>query len=316
LERGDAIFVAGGGGFEAAAIARRLRALGFENLVGGDGADPDLRDPARVDAFFAAVRPRYVFLTGGRSGGIACNQRRPADLMLDNLRVETAVIGAAHRYGVERLLYLGSSCMYPRECDQPMRPDSLLTGPLEPTSRSYALAKLAGLELCRAFASQHRAAFFTVIPANVFGPGDDASSESAHVIGALLGRMHEAKCRGAAEVAVWGSGRARRDFLFVEDLANACVYAMQRYPGVEPLNVSGGLDLSIRELAERIQKVVGFPGRLVFDADRPDGAPTKLLDGEPLRQLGWNATTPLEEALAVTYRALVAREGSGAGSHA
>jgi GDP-L-fucose synthase len=214
---------------------------------------------------------------------------------------------AAHRFGSKRLLYLASACIYPRECRQPMRPEDLWSGPLEPTSRGYASAKLAALELCQALASQHGAPFVAAIPANPFGPGEDVSPETGHVVGALLARMHEAKQRGAPEVVVWGSGRARRDFLYVEDLAEACMLVMERYSGSGSVNLSAGCDIAIGELAERIRKVVGFDGEVRFDASRPDGAPAKLLDGSALRALGWQPRTPLDDALAETYRWLRTR---------
>ena len=307
------IFVAGERDFLGAALARRLRVEGCEHLLGEGGAAPDLRDAASVDAFFAAERPELVFLLGGRSGGIARNQRAGAELMLDNLLVETSVVRAALRHGTRKLLYLAAACIYPRECDQPMRPEQLGSGPLEPTSAPYALAKWAGLELCRALARQGGASFVCAIPANPFGPGDSTDPEDAHVVGALLARMQQAKRRGDAEVVVWGSGRARRDFLYVDDLADACVFLMERFAGPDPINVSGGSDVSIGEVAERIQKVVGFTGRLRFDASRPEGAPRKLLDGEPLRRLGWVPRTSLDDALAATQRWLLEREAGAAG---
>jgi GDP-L-fucose synthase len=302
------IFVAGERDFVGASLARRLRAAGCERLLGEGDAAPDLRDAAAVDAFFARQRPELVFLLGGRSGGIARNQREGAELMLDNLLVQTAVVRAAQRHGARKLLYLAAACVYPRECEQPMRPEQLGTGPLEPTSGPYALAKWAGLELCRAFARQTGARFVSAIPANPFGPGDSTDPEDAHVVGALFQRMHHAKRRGDAEIVVWGTGRARRDFLYVDDLADACVFLMERFEGPDPINVSGGSDVSIGEVAERIQKVVGFAGRLRFDASRPEGAPRKLLDGEPLRRLGWAPRSSLDDALAATYRWLLERE--------
>jgi GDP-L-fucose synthase len=301
MDRAARIWIAGDGRFLGCALARRLRAAGLEPVVGGDGA-PDPRDAAAVDAFFARERPDYVFLLGGRSGGIARNEREPADLMLDNLRIETAVLAAAHQHGVRKLLYLAAACIYPRECEQPMRPGQLGTGPLEPTSEAYAMAKWAGLVLCRAYARQYGAPFIVAIPANPFGPGAATTPEDAHVVEALLQRVHEARERGEPQVVVWGSGAPRRDFLYVDDLADALCFLMERYDGPEPINVSGGGELSIRELAERVVKTVGFEGRLRFDASRPDGAPRKALDGGPLRALGWRPTTPLDEALAATWR--------------
>jgi GDP-L-fucose synthase len=312
VERGARIFVAGSERFVGAALARRLAAAGYA-VVGAGAAAPDLRDARAVDAFFARERPDGVLLLGGRSGGIARNLREPASLMLDNLQIETAVIPAAHRHGVRKLVYLAAACIYPRECEQPMRPEQLGTGPVEPTSEPYAMAKWAGLVLCRAFAAEHGAPFVTAIPSNPFGPGDDTRSEDAHVVGALLRRMHEARLRGDPEVVVWGSGRARRDFLYVDDLADALVFVLERWEdAATPVNVSGGSEISIGELAERVQKAVGFPGRLVFDARRPDGAPRKALDGEPLARLGWTAKTPLDDALAATYRWLLEGERGAA----
>jgi GDP-L-fucose synthase len=308
------IFVAGGGALVGDALLRRLRDAGFVNLLGVGDTEPDLRDGDAVDEFFANERPDYVFLLGGRSGGIARNLREPAELMLDNLRIETALIPAAHRHGVRKLLYLAAACIYPRDCEQPMRPAQLGSGPVEPSSEPYAMAKWAGLVLCRAYARQYGARFIATIPANPFGPGDETRSEDAHVVGALIRRMHQAKERGDAEVIVWGTGRARRDFLFAPDLADALVFLMQRYDGEEPINVSGASDVAIGELAACIQKVVGFPGRLRFDASRPDGAPRKTLDGEPLRALGWSPRHALEEALTTTYRWFVESE-SGAAAH-
>jgi len=311
LERDARIFVAGSPRFVGAALLRRLRAAGHANLIGLGADAPDLRHAPSVDTFFVRERPDYVFLLGGRSGGIQRNQREPASLMLDNLAIETAVLPAAQRHGVRKLVYLAAACIYPRECEQPMRPAQLGAGPVEPTSEAYAMAKWAGLVLCRALAQEHGSRFVTAIPANPFGPGDDTRSEDAHVVGALLRRMHEAKRRGDAEVAIWGSGRARRDFLFVDDLADALLFAMERWDdAATPFNVSGGSDLSIGEVAEAIQKTVGFTGRLVLDATKPDGAPRKTLDGSALATLGWTAKTPLADALAATYRAFLAEEAA------
>jgi len=311
LEKGARSFVAGSPRFVGAAVARRLAEAGHATPLGVGSGGPDLRDAADVDRFFAREKPAYVFLLGGRSGGIERNRREPASLMLDNLAVETAVLAAAQRHGVRKLVYLAAACIYPRECEQPMRPAQLGTGPVEPTSEAYATAKWAGLLLCRALAAEHGARFVTAIPANPFGPGDDTRSEDAHVVGALVRRMHDAKVAGAAEVVVWGTGRARRDFLFVDDLADALVFAMDRWDDTAtPFNVSGASDVSIGELAERVQKAVGFPGRLVFDASRADGAPRKTLDGSALAALGWRPRTSLDDALAATVRAFLAEEAA------
>ena len=301
MEHGARIWIAGGGGFLGAPLERRLRAEGHEKLLGSGATAPDLRDAAAVDAFMARERPEFVFLLGGRSGGIARNEREPADLMLDNLRIETSVLPAAHRHGVRKLLYLAAACIYPRECEQPMRPAQLGSGPLEPTSAAYAMAKWSGLVLAAAYARQYGSPFFVAIPANAFGPGAETRPEDAHVVEALLGRMHAARTQGDPEVVVWGSGRAVRDWLYVDDLADACVFLMEHYAGEEPINVSGGAPSSVAELAERVRGVVGYAGRLRFDPNRPDGAPRKVLDGEPLRRLGWKPRASLDEALAATY---------------
>jgi GDP-L-fucose synthase len=307
LHRNASILVAGAETFVGAALVGRLRARGYPRVLGGDVPERDLRDAASVEELFAATNPDAVVLAAGRSGGIARNQREPADLLLDNLLVQTAVIEAAHRHRVSKLLFLASACIYPRECPQPMRPEQIGTGPIEPTSQAYATAKIAGLEMCRAFARQYGDRFVTAIPANVFGPGDDVDPEDSHVVGALLCRMHAAKLRGDPEVVIWGSGRVRRDFLFVGDLAAACEFLLREYDGVEPINVSSGSDVAIAELAERIRRVVGYEGRLLFDPHRPDGAPLKTLDAGPLRALGWKPETSLDEGLAATYRWLVGR---------
>jgi GDP-L-fucose synthase len=273
---------------------------------------PNLRDAAEVEAYFAREKPIEVIVTDGRSGGIAANQRYPADLMLDNLLVASHVLPAAHRHNVPKLLYVGSSCSYPRDAAQPVRPEALMTGPVEPTSESYAVAKIAGLKLCQAYRKQYRLPWITAIPANLFGPGDDFSPEDSHVIGALIRRMHEAKERGAASVPIWGNGAARREFLYAPDAAEACLHLLDHYDGVEVINIGTGTDLSIRELAEEIREVVGFRGDLHFDASKPEGAPRKALDGSALAALGWRPRTPLREALAETYRAFLTAELSDA----
>lgn len=295
------IFVAGGDTLLGAALRERLRSTGHANLIGEPPNEPDLTCPREVEAFFAAVRPECVFLTAGPSGGIRANQTYPAWLMRDNLLMAVNAIHAAHRHGVKKLLYLASSCSYPRLAAQPMRVESLLTGPLEPTNEAYALAKLAGLKLCQAYRRQYAAPFLTAIPANAFGPYDDFSAEDSHVIPGLIRKFHEANCRGDAEVRVWGSGRPRREFIYSRDLADACLFVMRNYDGVEPINLGGGSELSIAETASAIAAVVGYRGRIAFDVDRPDGMPLKSLDSGPLRRLGWTPPTTFRTALAETY---------------
>jgi GDP-L-fucose synthase len=301
MDQQSRIYVAGMSTVIGAALVRELRRQGYMNLLAADGDEPDLSEAGAVDGFFGRFAPEVVFLAGGRTAGIRGNQLLPADLMLNNLLVECHVVDRAFRHGVRQLLYLASSCCYPRACSQPMREESLLTGPLEPTNQAYALAKLAGIGLCRAYASQHGVRFISVIPGDAFGPRDDFRAEESHVVAALLARMHEAKVSGAAKVAIWGTGMPRRDFVYADDLADACITVMQRYRGLGPINVSAGTDTSIRNLAELIKDVVGFRGSLEFDTSRPDGMPLKVLDTRELQKLGWRPRTPLRDALQITY---------------
>jgi len=302
LDKQSRIYVAGAETLIGSALLRQLERQGHRNLVGQPGHAPDLADGAQVDAFFARTKPEFVFFAAGKSGGIRANQKYPADLMIDNLLAACHVIQAAHRHGVKKLLYLASSCSYPKHCPQPMRVESLLTGPLEPTNEAYAVAKLAGLKLCQAYRQQHGANFICGIPADAFGPGDDFSPEDSHVVPALIRRMHEAKLAHAASVEIWGTGSPRREFIFADDLADACLFAMRHYDGPEPLNLGGGSNLSIKELAETIQAVVGFAGELRFDTSKPDGMPLKGLDSSRLLALGWRPQTPFRDALEATYQ--------------
>ena len=308
MDQRSRIYVAGMSTLIGAALVRELRRQGYVNLLTADGDEPDLSDAGAVDAFFTRYAPEVVFLAGGRTAGIRGNERFPADLMLNNLLVECHIVDRAFRHGVRQLLYLASSCCYPQACAQPMRVESLLTGPLEPTNEAYALAKLAGIGLCRAYAAQHGVRFISVIPGDAFGPRDDFSPDESHVVAALLRRMHEAKLRGAATMAIWGTGTPRRDFVYADDLADACITVMQRYNGLSPINVSAGMDLSIRNLAELLKDVVGFRGTLEFDISRPDGMPFKVLDTSELQQLGWRPRTPLRDALQATYAWFVEQE--------
>jgi GDP-L-fucose synthase len=300
MERTARVFVAGGGTLAGAALLDLLPADGFTNLVGVGADEPDLTDALAVNSFFAAERPGFVFLVGGPSGGIGLNRTRPADLMLANLQVATNVLEAAHRHSATKLLYLASSCAYPREAPQPLRPESLGTGPLEPTSAPYATAKLAGVVLCDAFRRQYGCHFVVGFPANPFGPGDDFGDDSGHVIPALIRRAHEAKERGDSVLTAWGTGAPRREFLFSRDLASACLFAMRHYDGAAPLNLGGGTVLSIADAARVVADVVGFRGRLVFDTTKPDGAPLKALDASALLALGWKPATTFRAAVEET----------------
>lgn len=314
MNRTARVFVAGGTTLAGAALLQLLPERGFDNLVGVGAGEPDLADAAAVEAFFALTRPEYVFLVGGKSGGIGLNRARPADLMLDNLRTVANVSDAAQRFGITKLLYLASSCAYPKLAPQPLHPDSLTTGPLEPTSEAYATAKLAGWKLCDAYRRQYGCSFITGFPANPFGPHDDFGADSGHVIPALIRRTHEAKLAGAAAMSVWGTGLARREFMYSRDLAEACLFAMDRYDGDAPLNLGGGADVSIGDAARTIADVVGFRGHLVFDTTKPDGAPLKALDSTELHTLGWRPSTDFRTAVAETYHWFLrhaATEGTG-----
>jgi GDP-L-fucose synthase len=289
-------FIAGADTLIGGALCRRLAEQGECVLP-----EPDVRDADEVAQFFARHRPGIVIVAAGKSGGIGHNIRRPAELMLDNLLILTNILPAAAATRVQKLLYLGSSCGYPRDAVQPMRVEDLHTGPLEPTSAAYATAKLAGITLCDAYRQQHGCNFFSAIPANAFGPGDDYCQESGHVIAALIRRMHEAKCNDAPEVVIWGSGTPRREFVYSRDLADACLFLLNREITPPVINLGTGLELSIAELAERIREVVGYEGSLRFDTSKPDGAPRKALDSTPLRGLGWNVCTDMITALRETY---------------
>jgi GDP-L-fucose synthase len=300
MEKDARIYVAGSDTPVGAALVRGLARRGYAALV-GVGDDVDLTDAGAVDRALAELAPEYVFVTAGRSGGIGLNQSEPADLMRDNLLVAAHVLEGARRHRVRKLLYLASSCTYPRACPQPMREEALMTGPLEPTSAAYAVAKLAGLMLCDAYRRQHGSAFVAAIPGDSFGPGDDFGPEDSHVVAALIRKMHLARRTGAPAVEVWGTGAARRDFIFVDDLADACLCVMDHYDDPGPINLGGGGDLSIAQLAALIKDVVGYGGEIRFDRTRPDGAPVKVLDGSRLAALGWQRMTPIREALARTY---------------
>jgi len=304
------IFVAGHRGMVGSAIVRRLRTLGAQNLITRTHAELDLRNQAAVQAFFQQERIDLVYLAAAKVGGIHANNTYPADFLYDNLMIQANVIHAAHEAGVQKLLFLGSSCIYPKLAPQPMAEDALLTGPLEPTNEPYAIAKIAGIKLCESFNRQHGRDYRSVMPTNLYGPGDNYHPENSHVIPALIRRFHEAKQRGNAEVVVWGSGTPRREFLYVDDMAAASVHAMNLAPNawqahVQPmcshLNVGSGHDHTIRELAELVAQVIGFQGSTRFDTSKPDGTPRKLMQSNKLHQLGWQATTCLEQGLRLAY---------------
>lgn len=281
-------------------MVRVLRGHGYTNLVGAEG-EPDLTDGVAVDEFFARTRPEYVFMAGGPSGGIQANLSHPAMFIRDNLLAETHIIHSAYRHRATKLLYLASSCCYPRDCAQPMGVEALLTGRPEPSNEAYAMAKLAGIALCQAYAKEHGAHFVSGMPADAFGSEDDFSPEDSHVVPALIKRMHAAKLAKAPTVDIWGTGRPRREFIYADDVADACLFVMLRYDGPEPINLGGGSPLSIAEAAAAIREVVEYPGELRFDTSKPDGMPVKVLDSSPLLNLGWRPKTSLKDALRMTY---------------
>jgi GDP-L-fucose synthase len=301
MNENSRIFVAGHGGLAGSAIVRKLRADGFGNLVTRTRAELDLRNQADVETFFAAERPEYVFLAAGTVGGILANDTFPADFIRDNLQIATNVIDASHRHRVEKLLYLGSSCIYPRHAPQPMPESCLLTGPLEPTNEWYAIAKIAGLKMCQAYRRQYGFDAITVMPTNLYGPGDNFDLQTAHVLPALIRKFHDAWRRGDSEIVIWGTGAPRREFMHVDDLADACIFLMQRYASAEPVNAGWGQDASIGELAELIRGISGFSGVLRFDDTKPDGSPRKLLDIARLKALGWSPRISLRDGIAATY---------------
>ena len=297
---GKRVFVAGHNGMVGRALMRRLEGTGAE-LLTADRRAVDLRDQAALRAWFEANRPQAVFVAAAKVGGILANNSRPAEFLYDNLIIETNLIEAAYRAGVEKLLFLGSSCIYPKFAEQPIREDSLLTGPLEPTNEWYAVAKIAGIKLCQAYRRQYGCNYISVMPTNLYGPHDNFDLQTSHVLPALLRKTHEAKQAGAAELKIWGTGKALREFLHVDDLADACVFLMERYAGEEFFNVGAGTDVSINQLAERIATVVGWQGRFVHELDKPDGTPRKLLDVSRLLELGWTARIALDDGLRSTY---------------
>jgi GDP-L-fucose synthase len=295
------VYLAGHRGLVGSAIHRRLTAMGVTDVVTRTSAQLDLRDQAAVDAFMDETRPAVVILAAAKVGGILANATWPADFLYDNLAIATNVIHAAHRTGVRKLLNLGSSCIYPKHAPQPMKEEHLLTGPLEPTNRAYAIAKIAAIELCDAYRAQHGDDFVSAMPTNLYGPGDNFDLETSHVLPALLRKVHEAARDGRDEVPIWGSGTPKREFLHVDDLADAAVFLLQHVSAPGPINVGTGVDLSIRELADTIADVVGWRGRFVYDASKPDGTPRKLMDVTRLRDLGWTARIDLREGIERTY---------------
>src|SRR5437763_207545 len=306
LDKSEKIFVAGHRGMVGIALNSRLQSEGFSDLLVRDKSKLDLRDEPAVTKFFTEEKPAVVILAAAKVGGIKANNDFPVEFLLENLRIQNSVIHAAYENGARKLLFLGSSCIYPKVAPQPIPESALLTGPLEPTNEAYAIAKIAGIKLCQAYAREYGATFISVMPTNLYGPNDSFDLETSHVLPALLRKAHEAKMRNDNKLIVWGSGKPRREFLHVDDLASACLLLLEKYDSPEIINVGCGEDVTIRELAELICDVVGFDGELVWDITKPDGTPRKLLDTTKIRALGWQPSIPLQQGIAQTYEWFVA----------
>lgn len=302
MDKQAKIFVAGHSGMVGSAIVRRLTAAGYGNVLTRSHAELDLTNQAAVAHYMTQERPDYIFLAAAKVGGIHANNTYRADFIYQNLMMEANIVRSAWQAGVQRLLFLGSSCIYPRDCPQPIREEYLLTGPLEQTNEPYAIAKIAGIKLCESYNRQYGTQYVSVMPTNLYGPNDNYDLNNSHVLPALIRKAHDAKLRGDASYVVWGSGRPMREFLYVDDMADACVFLMEREDIHEGLfNVGTGQDVTIRELAETVMQVVGFTGEIVFDASKPDGTPRKLLNVDRMRGLGWHATTHLQQGIAKAY---------------
>ncbi len=302
MDKSSRIFVAGHKGLVGSAILRRLQAEGYKNLIFRTHEELDLERQDRVEAFFRNEKPEYVFLSAARVGGILANSTYPAEFIYKNLAIQINVIHSSYIYGVRKLIFLGSSCIYPRDCPQPIKEEYLLSGYLEPTNEPYAIAKIAGIKMCQSYNRQYGTRFISVMPTNLYGPNDNFDLETSHVLPALIRKFHEAREKGEDEVVIWGSGTPRREFLHVDDLADACLFLMNNYNGDEIINIGVGRDLTIKELAEMIGRITGFRGVLRFDTSKPDGTPQKLLDVSKLNSLGWKAKIELEDGISMTYK--------------
>jgi GDP-L-fucose synthase len=311
IERHSPVYVAGHGGLVGSAIVRQLEREGFTNILTATRNELDLRNQSDVSAWFDEHRPRYVFLVAGTVGGILANSTRPAEFIYDNMMIHGTVVHSAYETGVEKLLYLGSSCIYPRDATQPITEEQLLTGPLEETNEWYAIAKIAGIKLCQAYRRQYGCNFISAMPTNLYGPGDNFDLTSSHVIPALMRKFHDSRSTSTGGVEVWGTGSAMREFLHVDDLASACLFLLENYSGDSHINVGTGVDLSIKELAETIQSIVNPKAVINWDTSKPDGTPRKLLDISRLRALGWEPSITLSEGLESTYEWFLSTESAG-----
>ena len=307
--KGEAILVAGARGMVGSALVRRLKSAGYERVLAPLRAELDLQDAAATRAYLQRTQPAYIFIAAAKVGGIHANNTYRAQFLHENLAIADNLIAGAHEAGVQRLMFLGSSCIYPKLAPQPIREDSLLTGPLEPTNEPYAIAKIAGVKMCEAYNDQYGRQYVSAMPTNLYGPNDNYDLQTSHVLPALIRKAHEAKLRGDAEYVVWGSGTPMREFLYVDDLADACVHMMEQGYDGPLVNVGTGEDVTIRELAETVMGVVGFEGRIVFDASKPDGTPRKLLDVGRLHALGWKHRIDLKQGIALAYQDFLARFG-------
>lgn len=301
MEKNSKIFIAGHKGMVGSAITRNLEKAGFTNILVRGSKELDLRNQSQVFAFFEQERPEYVFLAAAKVGGIVANNTYRADFIYENMAIQNNVIHASYQNGVKKLMFLGSSCIYPKLAPQPLKEEYLLTGLLEPTNEPYAIAKIAGIKMCEAYRSQYGCDFISVMPTNLYGPNDNYDLQNSHVLPALIRKFHEAKENGKAEVVLWGSGSPLREFLHADDMADACVFLMQNYSGSEFLNIGTGHDISIKDLAELVKKTVGFVGEIVWDSTKPDGTPRKLMDVSKLKSLGWTYNIDLEEGIASAY---------------
>ncbi len=301
MKKDSKIYVAGHKGLVGSSIVRALQKKGYNNLVLKTRKELDLLDQKAVEKFFAQEKPEYVFLAAAKVGGIIANKTYPADFAYSNLQIQNNVIHNAYLSKVKKLLFLGSSCIYPRNCPQPIKEEYLLSGYLEPTNKAYAISKIAGMIMCESYNKQYGTNFISVMPTNLYGPNDNFDLENSHVLPAMLRKLHEAKKNQAKEVIMWGSGKPKREFLYIDDLANACIFLMNKYDGSETINIGTGEDCSIKELAELAKKTVGFAGKLVWDKSKPDGTPRKWLDVSKLHTLGWKHKVPLEKGIKMSY---------------